>query len=64
MKRALTGRLVALTLLALALFSPPLLLLFDQPADFGFSTLPVVIYLLWAGLILLAALILEHSDAD
>ncbi len=64
MKRALTGRLVALTLLALALFSPPLLLLFDQPAAFGFSTLPVVIYLLWAGLILLAALILEHSDAD
>ncbi|MBA4501744.1 hypothetical protein H1S06_05135 [Marinobacterium sp. 3-1745] len=64
MKQALSGRLIALTVLALVLFSPPLLLLFDRPAAWNFSTLPVVIYLVWAALIMLAALILERSDAD
>jgi hypothetical protein len=64
MKQALSGRLVALTLLALVLFSPPLLLLFDRPTEGGISTLPLVIYLVWAGLIMLAALILERPDAD
>lgn len=64
MKPVMTSRLVALSLLALALFSPPLLLLFDRPAAWGFSTLPAVIYMIWAGVILLAALILERPDAD
>lgn len=64
MKQALSGRLVALTLLALVLFSPPLLLLFDRPTEGGISILPLVIYLVWAGLILMAALILERPDAD
>ncbi|GAA0786785.1 hypothetical protein [Marinobacterium sediminicola] len=64
MKPIMTGRLVALSLLALALFSPPLLLLFDRPTGWGFSSLPVVIYLIWAGLILLAGLVLERPDAD
>ncbi|MBR9830149.1 MAG: hypothetical protein GYB41_16180 [Oceanospirillales bacterium] len=64
MKQALTSRLVALSILALVLFTPPLLLLFDRPTAWGFSTLPLVIYLLWAVLILLAALILERPDAD
>lgn len=64
MKPRLTSRLVALSLLALVLFSPPLLLLFDQPTAWGLSTLPLVIYLAWAGLILLAALLLERADAD
>ncbi|PSL16847.1 hypothetical protein CLV44_101247 [Marinobacterium halophilum] len=64
MKQALTSRLVAVSILALVLFTPPLLLLFDRPTAWGFSTLPLVIYLLWALLILLAALILERPDAD
>lgn len=64
MKAPLQSRLVALTLLALALFSPPLLLLFDRPAGWGFSSLPLIIYLIWALLIVLAALTLEGKDAD
>lgn len=64
MKSPLQSRLVALTLLGLALFSPPLLLLFDRPGAWGFSTLPVIIYLVWALLILLAAMTLERTDAD
>lgn len=64
MKAPLQSRLVALSLLALALFSPPLLLLFDRPAAWGFSNLPVIIYLIWALVILLAALTLERPDAD
>jgi hypothetical protein len=53
-----------LTLLALALFSPPLLLLFDQPGPWGFSVLAPVIFAIWGVLILLAALILERGDEE
>lgn len=64
MKAPRQGRLVALTLFALVLFSPPLLLLFDRPTDSGFSSLALVLYGCWAGLILLAAIVLEGKDAD
>ncbi len=64
MKRNEQNRLLALTLLALLLFSPPLLLLFDSEGSWGFSTLPLIIYLIWAVLILLAALILERPHEE
>lgn len=64
MRSRLQGRLLALTLLGLLLFSPPLLLLFDQPGPWGFSLLPLIIFLIWGVLILLAALLLESSDEE
>lgn len=64
MKSPLQSRLTALTLLALLLFSPPLLLLFDQTGRWGFSLLPLLIFLLWGVLIVLAALILEGGDEE
>lgn len=64
MRSRMQSRLFALTLLALALFSPPLLLLFDQPGPWGFSVLAPVIFAIWGVLILLAALILERGDEE
>jgi len=64
MKAPEQSRLLALSLLGLLLFSPPLLLLFDRPGIEGFSTLSGFIFLIWALLILAAALILEHSDEE
>lgn len=64
MKSPLQSRLTALTLLGLLLFSPPLLLLFDQPGRWGFSLLSLWIFLLWGLLIVLAALILEGGDEE
>lgn len=64
MKSLLQSRLLALTLLGLLLFSPPLLLLFDHPGPWGLSLLPLFIFLFWGLLILLAALILECSDEE
>jgi len=64
MKSSLQSRLTALTLLGLLLFSPPLLLLFDQPGRWGFSLLALWIFLLWGLLIVLAALILEGGDEE
>jgi hypothetical protein len=39
-------------------------LLFDREGSWGFSTLPLIIYLIWAVLILLAALILERPHEE
>lgn len=64
MKKSEQSRLLALTCLALLLFSPPLLLLFDREGSWGFSTLPLIIYLCWAVLILLAALVLERPHEE
>lgn len=58
------SRLLALTILGLLLFSPPLLLLFDQPGIADFSTLSGIIFLIWALLILGAALILERHHEE
>lgn len=59
-----TARLLALTILALLLFSPPLLGLFDQPAANGLSWLPLYLFLAWAGVILLAAWLLEPGNKE
>ncbi|GGB89386.1 hypothetical protein GCM10011352_14230 [Marinobacterium zhoushanense] len=64
MKTPEQGRLLALSLLGLVLFSPPLLLLFDQPGIANFSTLSGIIFLIWALLILCAALILERHHEE
>ncbi|MBT00412.1 MAG: hypothetical protein CMI01_17310 [Oceanospirillaceae bacterium] len=64
MRKRAESRLLALTILALLLFSPPLLLLFDRPLSLGFSALPVAIYLIWALVILISALILEGRHED
>lgn len=62
MKPSRPNLLVSLCILALLLFSPPLLLLYDKTGPWSFSTLPLVIYPLWALVILLAALVLEGRD--
>ena len=62
MKPSRTSLLAALGILALLLFSPPLLLLYDREGPSGFSTLPLVIYPIWGLVILLAALVLEGRD--
>ncbi|KAA0875145.1 hypothetical protein [Nitrincola tapanii] len=60
----LTSRLLSLTLLGLLLFTPPLLLLLDRPSSHGLSWLPAWLFLIWLGLIGLAAWILERQDAQ
>lgn len=55
------SRLIGLTLLALLLFTPPLLLLFDRPASSGLSILPLYLFLAWIGIIACAAWILERD---
>ncbi len=57
-------RLIAVTLLAALLFTPPLLGLFDQPGNSGLSWLPLYLFGAWGFVILLAALILERHDDD
>ncbi|KEA62699.1 hypothetical protein ADIMK_3171 [Marinobacterium lacunae] len=64
MKTPEQSRLLALSLLGLLLFSPPLLLLFDRPGSHGFSLLAAIIFVIWALLILAAALILERSNEE
>lgn len=60
----LPARLIALTLLAAVLFTPPLLGLFDRPNSHGVSRLPLYLFSAWALVILLAALLLEHPDEE
>ncbi|MBE0506087.1 MAG: hypothetical protein IBX50_05115 [Marinospirillum sp.] len=65
MKNAPTqARLIGLTLLALLLFLPPLLLLFDRPGTLGFSILPLYIFIAWLVVIGLAAWILERDHEN
>ena len=58
------SRLVGLTLLALVLFLPPILLLFDRPGRLGLSILPVYVFSVWLLIIGLAAWILERKDEN
>ena len=52
--------LVALAALALLLLNFPLLLIWDQSREvFGLPMLPVMLFLIWAGLIAALALITE-----
>lgn len=62
--KSLISRMVSLTLLGLLLFTPPLLLLFDTPADSGFSMLPVWMFASWLVLIMLTAWVMERSDEE
>ena len=58
-------RLVALFLLAVLLFSPPLLLIFDTPSTLaGVPILYLYLFAAWAVLIVLLALISELSQQD
>ena len=55
-------RLVALFLFAALLFNPPLLLIFDSRSTlFGFPALYLYLFIAWAVLIALLALIIEFS---
>lgn len=65
MKKSPTqARLIGLTLLALLLFLPPLLLLFDRPSPLGFSLLPLYIFIAWLAVIGLAAWLLERDHEN
>ncbi|HSP57229.1 MAG TPA: hypothetical protein VLO12_02900 [Halomonas sp.] len=57
-------RLVALIVLAAALFSPPLLLLVDSPSPTGLSRLPIYIFIAWATVIGLAAWLMERRQEE
>lgn len=57
-------RLVALIVLAVALFSPPLLLLVDSPSQAGLSWLPLYVFIAWATVIGLAAWLMERRQEE
>ncbi len=57
-------RLVALFCFAVLLFNPPLLSIFDTPASYaGVPVLYLYLFVAWAALIALLALIIEMSPA-
>lgn len=56
---ARSARLISLTLMAVLLFTPPLLLLFDRPNALGFSILPIYLFSVWILLLIAAAWIME-----
>ncbi len=58
------AKLVALTLLSMMLFMPPILGLFDRPIFDGMSSLSLYLFSAWGGIILLAAWIAEHHYED
>jgi hypothetical protein len=58
------ARLVALIGLAVLLFSPPLVLIFDRPPSAGLSWLPFYLFVAWTLVIALAAWLMEHRQED
>ncbi|MBA2778904.1 hypothetical protein [Billgrantia kenyensis] len=58
------ARLVALIGLAILLFSPPLVLIFDRPPSAGLSWLPLYLFVAWTLVIALAAWLMEHRQED
>jgi uncharacterized RDD family membrane protein YckC len=58
------ARLIALICLSVLLFSPPLVLIFDRPAEQGLSWLPLYIFIVWLSIIGLAAWLMEHRQED
>ncbi|EWY38735.1 hypothetical protein N825_11205 [Skermanella stibiiresistens SB22] len=63
--RAGGDRLIALFLLALVLFNPPLLAAFGAPATlFGWPSLPIYIFGVWLAIIALIALAMERKGRD
>ena len=63
MNRRRHARLLALAGLALLLFNPPLILLFDRPSGNGLSWLPLYVFVVWGMVIGMAAWLLERSGA-
>lgn len=57
----LKERLIALIIIAVALFLPPMVLLFDRPPEAGLSWLPLYVFVAWALVIGLAAWLLERG---
>lgn len=57
-------RLVALVILAALLFTPPLILLADRSIDGGLSWLAAYLFVAWAGVIGLAAWLLERGPEE
>ncbi|MBB3188951.1 hypothetical protein [Halomonas cerina] len=60
----LIERLIALTVLATALFSPPLLLIADRVGPGGLSWLPLYLFVAWGLVIGLMAWLMEHRDQE
>ena len=60
----LTERLIALTALAAALFTPPLLLIADRSSAAGPSWLPLYLFVAWGAVIALMAWLMEHRDRE
>ncbi|RDB42030.1 hypothetical protein DU490_15165 [Halomonas sp. DQ26W] len=58
------ARLIALICLAVLMFSPPLVLIFNRPAERGLSWLPLYLFLVWLIVIGLAAWLMEHRQED
>ncbi len=58
------ARLIALICLAVLFFSPPLVLIFDRPAERGLSWLPLYLFAIWLMVIGLAAWLMEHRQED
>ncbi|MCE8026684.1 MULTISPECIES: hypothetical protein [Halomonadaceae] len=58
------ARLMALIGLALLLFSPPLVLIFDRSPAATLSWLPLYIFVAWLLVIALAAWLMEHRRED
>ncbi|WP_148254883.1 hypothetical protein [Aidingimonas lacisalsi] len=57
-------RLIALIGLAVLLFSPPLILVFDRYRPDGISALPIYLFLAWGAVILLMAWLMERPTHD
>ncbi len=57
------ARLIALVALALLLFTPPMVLVFDRPGG-GLSWLPLYLFAAWGLVLGLAAWLLEHWRED
>ncbi|MGB0670925.1 MAG: hypothetical protein ACPGNT_05475 [Rhodospirillales bacterium] len=67
-RRGLKGnRIIALTILGIIAFNPPLLLVFDRGAGvtlFGIPLFFVYLFAAWAGLIVLLARVINRAQAD
>lgn len=63
-RSSFSARLIGLSLLALILFMPPVVLIFDKPTKSGLSFLPIYIFSAWLGIILLAAWLLEQRHEE
>ncbi len=63
-RSSLVSRLIALTLFALVLFTPPMLGLFDKPLWGEISALPLYLFAAWMLVIVLCALLHEGKTDE